>query len=105
VAALSSAAQRHALWGDVDDAQKTAGAAELRQIAGDRPDLLAEVAEIMAGWADGKGPEYQAQAQAVAELCRAAGADESLIPGWTEEGRRRAGARRMPPFSQPRPRT
>ena len=45
-------------------------------------------------------PEYVARGQA-AELCRAAGADESLIEGWIEEGRRRAEARRLPPFSQP----
>jgi hypothetical protein len=37
-----------------------------------------------------------AQAQAVAELCRLAGADASLIPQWIEEGRRRAEARRVP---------
>jgi len=45
-------------------------------------------------------PEYVARGQA-AELCRAVGADESLIEGWIEEGRRRAEARRLPPFSQP----
>jgi hypothetical protein len=90
VARLSGAAQRHARWGDLDDAQTATGAAELREIAGNRPDLLAEVAGIMVGWAEGKGPEYEAKGQGVAELCRAAGADESLIPGWVEEGRRRA---------------
>jgi len=30
-----------------------------------------------------------------------AGADESLIAQWIQEGRRRAQTRRMPPFSQP----
>jgi hypothetical protein len=82
-----------------DEAQKAAGAAELREIAGSRADLLAEVAGIGLGTAEGKGPEYLAQGQAVAELCRLAGAYEDLIPAWIEEGRRRAGAARRPPFS------
>jgi hypothetical protein len=102
VGRLTSIAQRHARWGDLAEDQKAAGAAELQEVAGDRPDLLAEVAGIGLGAAEGKGPEFAARAQAVAELCRLAGADETLIPEWTEEGRRRASARRMPPFSRPR---
>jgi hypothetical protein len=38
----------------------------------------------------------------MAELCRLAGADESLIPQWVEEGRHRAEAALLPPFSRPR---
>jgi hypothetical protein len=37
----------------------------------------------------------------VAELCRMAGADEALILQWIQEGRRRAGAAQLPPFSRP----
>jgi len=51
--------------------------------------------------AEGKGPEYAAGAQAVAALCCLAGADEDLVPQWVEVGKRRAEARRLPPFSQP----
>ena len=54
--------------------------------------------------ADRKGGEYRAKGQAVAELCRPAGADEALIPQWIEEGRRRAEIARMPPpeaFARP----
>lgn len=40
-------------------------------------------------------------AKAAVQPCIAAGADESLIPRWTTEGRRRAEAARKPPFSQP----
>jgi hypothetical protein len=80
--------------------EAAAGAAELRDVADGRADPLAEVAGIALGAAEGMGAEYQGQAQAVAELCRLAGADEDLIPEWTEEGRRRAEARRLPPFSQ-----
>jgi hypothetical protein len=44
-------------------------------------------------------PGVRALGQAVAELCRMAGADESLIPQWTAEGRRRAEAAQHPPFT------
>jgi hypothetical protein len=63
--------------------------------------LLVEVAGVALGAAEGKGGEYQAQAQAIAELCRLAGADEPPIGQWVEEGRRRAEAARHPPFSRP----
>lgn len=99
VARLSGIAQRHARWGAADEAQKAAGTAELRDLAGDRPDLLAEVAGIALGASEGKGPEYGARAQAVAGLCRLAGADEAAIPRWVEEGRRRAASAALPPFS------
>jgi hypothetical protein len=51
------------------------------------------------GTAEGKGAEYRAQAQAVADLCRLVGADESLVPEWIEVGRRRAASAAGPPFS------
>jgi hypothetical protein len=101
IARLSGIAQRHARWGTADEAQMAAGAAELWDVAGDRADLLAETAGIALGTSEAKGEEYRAQAQAVAELCRLAGADEQAIPAWIEEGKRRAKARRPPPFSQP----
>ena len=87
--------------GGLTEAQKAAGAAELRQIAGNRPDLLAQTAGLALGASDDKGREYQRQGQAVAQLCRLAVLDEALIPGWIEEGKRRAEAARPPPFSQP----
>ncbi len=66
-----------------------------------RPGLLAEVAGLALGSAERRGPEYEARGQAVAELCRMAGAGEALIPQWTDEGRRRAEAAELPPFSRP----
>lgn len=105
VARLDGIAVRHARWGAMTEAEKTAGVAELHEVVRDRSDLLAEVAGVALGAAEGKGPEYAARGQAVAELCRMAGADENLIPQWIEEGRRRAELRRHPPFSQPSPRT
>ena len=102
---LDSIAKRHARWGALTEMQRDAGVAELREIADGRSDLLAETGGLALGTSDGRGEEYRAQAQAVAELCRLAGADEALIGQWTEEGRRRVATRRKPPFSDPAPRT
>jgi hypothetical protein len=99
VARLSGIAQRHARWGGLTEAERAAGAAELRDLAGDRADLLAEVAGLVIGTAESKGHEYKAQGQAVAELCRLGGADEDAILRWIEEGRRRATSAALPPFS------
>jgi hypothetical protein len=95
-ARLSGIALRHARWGGLTEAEKAAGAAELTEVARDRGDLLAEVAGLMLGSAAGRGPEYEARGQAVVELCRMAGADETLIPQWTEQGRRRAEVAQLP---------
>jgi hypothetical protein len=51
VARLSGIARRHARWDAMDEAQKAEGAAALREVAGDRPDLLAEVAGVSLGTA------------------------------------------------------
>jgi hypothetical protein len=80
VARLDAIARRLARWGALTDGEQAGGVAELREVAGDRFDLLAEVAGIALGTSESKGDEYRAQAQAVAELCRMAGADEVLIP-------------------------
>jgi hypothetical protein len=68
---------------------------ELRELAGGRADLLAEVAGILEGTSEGELDEPIARQ--AARLCRLAGADESLIPAWAAEGRRRAEAARKPP--------
>jgi hypothetical protein len=104
IARLDGTALRHARWGGLTGDEKAAGAAELRELAGDRPDLLAHVAGLAIGTTHGNGPEYEARGQAIAELCRLAGASEDMIPDWIAEGERRAEARRMPPFSMPGPR-
>ena len=102
IARLDGIARRHARWGGLTDADKAAAVAELRQVAGDRCDLLAEVAGLALGTAEGKGQEYQDRGQAIAELCRMAGADESLIPQWRQIGKERAAMAGRPTFSQPR---
>ena len=54
------------------------------ELAGGRPDLLAEVAGIFEGASDGELDEPLARQ--AAHLCRVAGADETLIPQWIGEG-------------------
>jgi hypothetical protein len=102
-ASLMGAAKRHALWREPTHDETDAAVAELREIADDRPDLLAEVAGILLGASEGELDEPRSKA--AASFCIAAGADQSLIPGWIEEGRRRVAIRRKPPFSDPAGRT
>jgi hypothetical protein len=92
-------AKRHAPWREMMQEETDAAVRELREIAGDRPDLLAETVGLLLGASEGRLDEPRSKA--AAQLCIAAGADQALIEQWVEEGRRRAGARRLPPFSQP----
>jgi hypothetical protein len=87
--------------GGPTEAEKASGAAELREAAGDRGDLLAEVAGLAVGSAKNRGAQYEARGQAVAELCRMAGADEALIPQWIEGGPPPGEAAKLPPLSRP----
>jgi hypothetical protein len=99
VATLTAIANRHSRWRELTEAEAAAAVAEFWEVADGRGDLLAEVAGVLLGAHEGDLDEPKAKG--AAELCRLAGADEDLIPEWIEEGRRRAEARRMPPFSQP----
>jgi hypothetical protein len=87
VARISGIARRHASWRAAAGNEIAAAVAELREVVGDRPDLLAEVAGIQLGFHQGGLAEPRAKG--AARLVIAAGADESLIPRWIEEGRRR----------------
>ena len=100
VAQLTGEARRHARWRKLTADEEAAAVAELRELAGGRADLLAEVAGILEGASEGELDEPLARQAAM--LCRMAGADPDAIPAWVEEGRRlRANAGR-PPFSTPR---
>ena len=99
MARLTGIANRHSRWREPTEAETAVAVAEFRKVAEGRSDLLAEVAGILLGAHEGELDELKAKA--TAELCRLAGADESLMAGWIEEGRCRAEARRQPPFSQP----
>lgn len=61
MAQISGTAIRHARWGGLSEARTAAGATELRQVVGGRGDLLAEVAGLTLGTAEGQGAEHQAR--------------------------------------------
>jgi hypothetical protein len=67
--------------------------------AGDRPDLLAEHAGLALGLAELMPGVLALPYLAEAELTRAAGADEALIPAWIEIGRKRAEQSRRRPYT------
>jgi hypothetical protein len=71
--------------------------AALRELAGGRAYLLAEVAGLLEGASEGRLDEPFARQ--AAGLCRLAGADPEAVLEWVEEGRRRRAAARKPPFS------
>ena len=98
MARISGIALRHARWREPTEDQTAVAVAELREIAGDRPDLLAEEAGILLGFHDGLD---EPRAKAAASFCSAAGADKSLIPRWIEAGRERAEQAGRPLFSRP----
>lgn len=78
VAKLTGAARHHARWEPPDDATTAAAVAELREIAGDRTDLLAEVAGVFLGTSE--GDLHEPRVRNAAAFCRAAGANPDLIP-------------------------
>jgi hypothetical protein len=101
VAQLTGEARHRARWRELTGEEEAAAVAALRELAGHRPDLLAEVAGIFEGTSEGELDEPLARQAAM--LCRKAGADPEAIPAWIEEGRRRgAVARRMPHSGTPR---
>lgn len=93
VARLTGAARRHARCLESTEAETAAAVAELREIAGDRGDLLAEVAGLLIGFY--RRTVEDLRARAAAGYCIAAGADLDLIPRWIEVGRCRAAASRQ----------
>jgi len=95
VAQLTGTARHHARWRDLTADEQAAAVTELRDLAGGRADLLAQVCGIFEGASAGRHDEPLAR-QAAA-LCRLAGADEALIPPWAAERPRRAQAARQPP--------
>jgi hypothetical protein len=90
VARLAAAARRDAPGRRPTGAETAAAARELREIAGDRADLLAEVAGLLLGFYSHTAEEPRARA--AARYCVAAGADPGLIPRWIVVGRCRAAA-------------
>jgi hypothetical protein len=64
--------------------------AELRELAGDRADLLGQHAGVCVGWLQVATPAEGPCFRAEAELCKAAGGDETQILASIEVGRGRA---------------
>jgi len=97
VAEIYGEARHRARWGELADEAESAAVAEIRELAGGRADLLAEVAGILEGTSERELDEPLTRQAAM--LCRKAGAEPEAIPAWIEEGRMRAAAARQPPFS------
>ena len=89
-ATLAGAAARHAGLGALAPEQEAAAVAELREIAGHRPDLLAHRAGTAIGFGES---QYDAVVyRLIADLCIKAGADPAQIPaGSGRPPARRAG--------------
>ncbi len=100
VAQLTGEAGHHAKWRELSSDEEDAAVAALRELAGGRADLLAEVAGILEGAHEGKLDEVITRQPA--GLCRKAGADPEAIPAWIEEGRRRRANAGRAPFSESR---
>jgi hypothetical protein len=96
-AQLTGEARHRTKWRELTAEEEAAAVAALRDLAGGRGDLLAEVCGILEGFSEGELDEPLARQAAM--LCRKAGADPAEIPAWIEEGRRRAANARRPPFS------
>jgi len=96
IAELTGEARHRARWRDLTGDEEAAAVAALRELAGGRADLLAEVAGVLEGTSEGELDERLSRR--AAQLCREAGADPDAIPGWIEEDRSRVErARQSPP--------
>src|ERR1700758_4465667 len=77
--------------------QAAAAVAELRDIAGHRPDLLAHRAGTAIGFGES---QYDAVVyRLIADLCIKPGAAPAQIPGWIDVGRQRAELARQVPYT------
>ena len=96
-ARIAAACRRHCARGRIEDQDQAV--AELQALAGDKLDLLAEHAGVCLGWAEVVTPAEVPSFRAEAELCRAAGADETAIGQWIKTGRQRAEQTRQQPYT------
>jgi HEAT repeat protein len=96
-ARITGTAARYARGRPLTEAEEAEALASLTELAAGRTDLLAQVAGLAIGFSEGS-PHEPRQRQA-ARLLIKAGADQELIPGWIQEGRRRAESARGIPYS------
>jgi hypothetical protein len=99
VARLTGAAWRNASGPGPGGTEAAVAVQELREIAGRRNDLLAEVAGLLIGYY--RQTAEEARARAAAYYCIMAGAGLDLIPRWVEVGCSRAAAARLMPPAVP----
>lgn len=96
-AKIAAVCRRHCARGRIEDQDRAV--AELRDLAGSRPHLLAEHTGVCLGWAEvtasAEAPGFRAQA----DLCKAAGAPDDLIAHWIETGRQRRRSTRATPYT------
>jgi len=91
VAKTSGEAEHHAKWRELTADEEAAAVAALRELAGGRADLRAEVCGVMEGASEGE--LHEPPARQATELCRKAGAR----PGGDTKGESPRGAGgRMP---------
>jgi hypothetical protein len=86
-ARITGTAARYARGRPFTEAEEAEALASLTELAAGRTDLLAQVAGLAIGFFEGTLDEPRQQQ--AAELLIKAGANQQLIPGWIEEGRRR----------------
>jgi hypothetical protein len=98
-AQIAAAAASYVQSGGSTAAEEAAAIAELAQAAAGRADLLAERAGTALGFSEG-GLEAARNRQK-AELCIAAGADETLIGHWVAVGRELAARAATMPSCRP----
>ena len=102
VTRLTRVARRIARWRVVTSEREAQAVKDLREIAGDRSDLLAEVAGLALGFGETQGDAIVLRHIAV--LCAKAGADPEQVREWIEVGRHRSGFAGIPPATVGRPR-
>ena len=99
VARLAGSAWRNASGPEPRAAEADIAVRELREVAGGRGDLLAEVTGLLIGYYRRTAEEVRARGAAY--LCIAAGASLEMIPQWIEVGCSRAAAARLLPPAVP----
>jgi hypothetical protein len=97
IAQIQGAAARHASGWQLTEVEEATAVAEVTEAAAGRSDLLAECAGTAMGF--GESQHDSARYRKIAELCIAAGADETLIDPWIEIGRQRAATAAAIPYS------
>ena len=90
VAKISGEAKHHAKRRELTADEEAAAVAALRELAGGRADLLAEVCGVMGGASEGE--LHEPLARQAAELGGKAGAGPEATPRWIAEGRKRRDA-------------